>query len=32
MKKLYKEEKLDLENTTIIDNKTGEVLELKTQL
>lgn len=29
MKKLYKEEKLDLENTTIIDNKTGEVLELK---
>ncbi|WP_439553460.1 hypothetical protein [Flavobacterium macrobrachii] len=29
MRKLYKEEKLDLENTTIIDNKTGEVLELK---
>jgi predicted transcriptional regulator len=29
MKKLYKEEKIDLDNTTIIDNNTGEVIEFK---
>lgn len=29
MRRLYKEERLDLENTTIIDNKTSEVLEFK---